>query len=153
MRSRSIALLAACLIVQALGCGGGAPPPPKEDLVSVRGSVRVAGQPTAGIKILFTPTGGTGGNGGFAVTDDSGNYELIHSRTNQPGVAAGEYVVTFSRFLTPDGAPLPANVSPFAGGARESLPPKWSDPTKKGMHNTVTVKGDDKPLDFAIPKS
>ncbi len=38
-------------------------------------------------------------------------------------------------------------------GGKESIPPKWSDPTQKGPHNSVVIPEDGKTgLDFAIPK-
>jgi hypothetical protein len=147
----SAVLVASCLTFATSGCSSGTVAAPPEDLVSVNGSVRIAGQPTGGIRITFTPKGATGGNGGFALTDESGHFEVIHTRTNQPGMTAGEYVATFSKFLLPDGSALPPNTSPFAGGAKESIPAKWSEPAKAGSHNTVTV-ADGKPVDFAIPK-
>jgi hypothetical protein len=113
--------------------------------------VRIGGRPAEGVRVLLTPTGATRGTGGFGVTDAEGKFELIH-RSQQKGIVAGEYVATFSRFLMPGGKPLPANESPFAVGARESISSRWSDPAKKGSHNIVKVIGDGKSLDFGIPK-
>lgn len=103
--------------------------------------------------MLFTPAGSTVGNGGYATTDAEGNFELLHTRTNEKGVSEGEYVVTFSRFVKPDGSPVPPGQSPVASGGNESIPPKWSEVPKAGKHNSITVRGDSKPLEFAIPKS
>jgi hypothetical protein len=131
---------------------GCAPSAPVEELVPVSGTVRFGGQPTAGIRVLLVPDGATGGTGGFGVTDDEGKYTLLH-RTQKEGVPPGKYSVHFSRFLMPDGKPIPSDVSPFTSGGKESIPPKWSDPTQKGPHNSVVVPEDGKTdLDFAIPK-
>jgi hypothetical protein len=141
-------MILGAVALAAMGCGGETAP--NEDLVPAAGSVRVGGQPAAGVRLLFTPVGSTTGTGGFGITDAEGKFELIH-RSQKKGVVTGEYVVTFSRFRMPDGKPLPDGQSPFTSGARESIPTKWSDPTKKGSHNTVKVTGDGKSLDFGIP--
>ena len=131
------------------GCGPAAPPP--EELVPVSGTVRVGGKPQGGVRVMFLPEGETGGMGGVGVTDDTGRYTLMH-RTQKEGVPAGKYAVVFSRFLTADGKPVPPETSPYMSGGRESIPAQWSDPTKKGPHNSTTVpEGGKDNLDFAIP--
>ena len=143
--------VAALLLMTAAGCSQ-SDAPPDEKLVPVAGSVRFGGQPTGGVRVLFTPTGSTGGAGAFALTEADGTFKLIHNRSQKPGIPAGEYIVQFSRFLMPDGSPIPPDKSPFASGGRESIPPAWSDLGRAGMHNTVTVTPDGgKPFDFAIP--
>jgi len=138
-------LVVACMV----GCGGSSAP--QEELVPLKGNVRVAGQPTAGIRVLFTPTGATTGTGAVGMTDAEGNYTAMH-RTQKPGIVKGEYNVLFSRFLLPDGSPVPPGQSPTISGGRESVPAMWSDPAKVGTHNTITVTGDGKAADFALPK-
>jgi hypothetical protein len=136
------------LLISLLGCGEAGPP--DEVLIPVTGSVRFGGKPTEGITVSFTPKAGTAGTGAFGLTDVSGNYSLIH-RTQKPGVPAGEYTVTFSRFLKPDGSPVPKDQSPTMSGGRESVPAMWSDIARAGGHNSATVKSDTKTLDFALP--
>ena len=138
-----------CLFFLALvGCGSAGPP--EEVLVPVTGSVRVAGKPTEGITVVFTPKQGTAGTGGFGLTDAEGNYTLTH-RSQKPGVPVGEYAVTFSRFLKPDGSPVPKDQSPYMSGGRESIPPMWSNIAAAGSHNTATVKAEGNKIDFALP--
>ena len=55
------------------GCGENVAPPPKLDLVPVSGTVKFGGQPTAGISVMFTPTGATKGQGASVVTDAAAN--------------------------------------------------------------------------------
>ena len=131
------------------GCTSGAPVL-TETLVPASGSVRLAGRPAEGVRLLFTPTGVTSGTGAFGVTDAEGKFELVH-RTQEKGIVPGEYVVTFSKFQLPGGKPIPPDTSPYMAGAKESIPAKWSDPSRKGTHNIVTVVEDGKSLDFGIP--
>jgi hypothetical protein len=142
-----------CAVIGFAGCGGGAPALPEEKLIPVTGEVRFGGTPTAGIRVLFTPkgSGGNAAGGGFGMTDAEGKYKLVH-RSNKEGVGPGEYTVTFSKFVKPDGSSPGPNESPYMSGAKESIPAMWSDPTKAATHNSVTVGEGQKPLDFAIPK-
>lgn len=130
------------------GCGSDGPP--EEVLEQVKGSVRIAGKPTEGVTVIFTPKSGTSGTGGFGFTDAEGNYSLLH-RSQKPGVPVGEYSVTFSRFLKPDGSPVPKDQSPTMSGGRESIPPMWSNIAAAGSHNTATVKSESNSIDFALP--
>src|SRR5258708_10145300 len=90
-----------------VGCGESGPKPRVENLVPVTGTVTLGGAPAAGIRVLFIPSGSTSGNGAFALTDESGEYELVHNATQEPGTPAGNYTVQFSKFVMPDGAPVP----------------------------------------------
>ena len=145
MANRSFCLL---VLVSMVGCGEA--PPKEEILVPISGSVRYGSQPTEGITVSFVPKGTTTGTGAFGRTDAEGKYTLLH-RTQKPGVPMGEYTVTFSRFLKPDGSPVPKDVSPTMSGGRESIPRVWSDIAKAGAHNTATVKSGSKSIDFALP--
>ena len=130
-----------------IGCGSDGPP--EEVLVPVSGSVRIAGKPTEGVTVVFTPRTGTSGTGGFGLTDAEGKYSLLH-RSQKPGVPVGEYTVTFSRFLKPDGSPVPKDQSPTMSGGRESILPMWSNIAAAGTHNTATVKAEGNTIDFAL---
>lgn len=137
-------------VVVLSGCGSSAPVL-TETLVPATGMVRIGGRPAEGVTVVFTPTGSTSGTGAFGRTDAEGKFELIH-RSQEKGIVAGEYIVTFSRFLLPGGKPVPPDQSPFMAGGKESIPAKWADTSKKGNHNLVTVKADGKSLDFGIPQ-
>src|SRR5258708_35488040 len=90
-----------------VGCGESGPKPPIEKLVPVTGTVKLGGAPAAGIRVSFIPSGATSGNGAFALTDESGEYELLHNATQEPGTPAGNYSGQFSKFVMPDGTPVP----------------------------------------------
>jgi hypothetical protein len=138
------------LFATLIGCSG-RKSAPVEKLTPVTGSVKIAGQPTAGIRITLAPNAPTPGTGGFGITDADGKFELVH-KSQKKGVVPGSYTVHFSRFLMPNGAEVPPKTSPYASGATESIPKMWSDPTISRPHNTVTVAEGGKPLEFDIPK-
>jgi hypothetical protein len=142
------------LLVMALilpGCGGSVPAPPKEDLVPVKGTVKLGGKPTPGINVMFVPTGSIKGNGSSATTGADGSYELRSNATKKPGIPTGTYVVQFSKLVGPDGSPLAPDKAPTGGMPSELIPPDWRDSDKSGDHNSVTVPAGGKTFDFDIP--
>ncbi len=141
---------ASCAIVACVvaGCGREVAPPPT--LTATSGTVKIDGEPAPGVSVLFTPTAGTAGDGAWGITDSQGTFVLTH-KSQAEGVPAGTYVVHFSRYVLPNGTPSPPNVSPLETGAREGLPPQWSDRSKSSPLNTVTIAaGSAKPLEFNI---
>lgn len=79
-------------VVFATGCGNSEP---RVDVFPVSGSVIVAGQPSAGVKLQFHPSDATNQIFPRATTDESGAFQL---GTYEPtdGVPPGDYVVTAS---------------------------------------------------------
>jgi hypothetical protein len=140
------------LFVMLPGCGDKVAPPKAEALEPVSGTVKIGGQPAAGVRVLFTPSGAGSASGAWGVTDSGGNYKLEHNLLHEPGIAAGQYTVQLSKFLMSDGSPVPAGKSPFALDGRESIPAAYSNPVQAGPHNTVTVPKGGKTFDFDIPK-
>ncbi len=138
------------LVFVLAGCGDSVPLPPKEDLVPVSGTLKINGKPAEGVRVLFTPVGATTGNGAYCRTDGEGKFELINNTTQEPGIAAGQYTVQFSKFMKPDGMPVPEGKSPFTAGGQESISPLWSSAAQAGMHNTVTVPPGGKSFDFEV---
>ena len=79
-------LLCSCLI-GVVGCGRAVP---------VSGRVTLDGQPLADATVTFIPDKETGGPGGEAKTDASGNFTLHELSTNSAGIRAGKYKVSIS---------------------------------------------------------
>ena len=127
-----------------VGCGGGVNVP---KLVPVSGTVQIKGQPASGVTVTFSPTGQSKGTGATGATGPDGKYELVH-RSGQPGIEPGQYAVTFSRLVMPDGSPLPAGTSPTDVGAEESIPERFRDPTN--LTHTADVKPEGGTFDFGI---
>ncbi|MBA4190698.1 MAG: hypothetical protein C0467_22160 [Planctomycetaceae bacterium] len=131
------------LAVLMTGCGGGS----DEGHLATTGTVTVNGQPVANVVVTYIPQGTTGGNGGTATTDSSGRYEIVP--THGKSLPPGQYKVTVSRRLNPDGSPPDPNVPPMESSARETLPAKYTDADKTEL-NVTLVAGEKKPNDFAV---
>ncbi len=76
------------------GCGSDA------SIAPVAGTITLNGQPLAGASITTQPIAGDGkknpGSGSFAVTDDSGRFELELVKPAVPGAVVGEHRVMIS---------------------------------------------------------
>lgn len=116
-----------------VGCGGTSAPK-LPDPVPVGGTVLFDGKPLADAIVTFVPAINSSkgmGPGANAVTDESGSFELVTAigRRAKPGAIPGKYRVSISRLVGPDGSPivLEPGAPPANAGARESLPPRYSD--------------------------
>lgn len=92
-------LLGACLTATILfgGCGSG------DDLASVKGVVKLDGQPASGLNVEFEPkTPGTGTTA-LGHTQANGSYELYYPG-DKKGAPPGEYTVRISGAETEDPA-------------------------------------------------
>jgi hypothetical protein len=148
MRFFSILLLGCgVLILGMTGCGGGGADQP--DLVPVSGTVKLEGQPAPGIAVMFFPVGVTRGTTYYANTDSSGLYTLQASN-GQQGAPVGEYKVTCSKYAMPDGAPFTSDgtESPEMAGAKELLPPRFSNQSQTELKATVPTGGGT--IDFEV---
>lgn len=96
MRSRRWLTLAALALVAGAGCsrGGGG------SLATVSGVVKFNGAPADGVKVTFHSTvegGGQQAGAYSALTDSEGKY-LIASVGKEPGIPAGMYKVTITKY-------------------------------------------------------
>lgn len=148
MQIRISSTVGLVLMIGIAGCGSSSDAP-HLNLVPVSGKVMYSGQPVSGLRVLFVPLNKTAGQGAFAVTDDDGSFEL-EQQSQDPGVPAGQYAVLFSRYVKPDGTPVPPGTSPTESNAVEAIPPLWNDPGQAGPHNTVTVPEGGKSFEFSI---
>ena len=111
----------------------------EKNLLTASGTVTLDGKPVKGALVTFTPTGtNTQSHQGSGVTDSDGNFEMFNYQ-NQQGLPPGEYVATFSIWLMPDGSAPPAGQPPATSRAVQAIPPLWTDVSKAGLHNKVTV--------------
>lgn len=120
-------------MVMLAGCGGDA-----DGLVPASGTITIDGQPGANAAIAFIPQGSAPGNGGTALTDASGKFEIATPQ-GKKGLAPGSYKVTVSRRLNPDGSPPDPNTPPMESSAKESLPVKFTDRDKTELTATVAA--------------
>jgi hypothetical protein len=124
------------------GCGAGA-----GDLVPATGTITVDDKPGAGVVVQFVPKPGTPGNGGTAVADESGKYEMATPQ-GKKGLPPGEYAVVLSYRRNADGSAPDPNVPPIESGATERLPKKYSD--RDATELKATVAAGAPPHNFAV---
>ncbi len=136
------------LLASILGCGSYGSPDFLGQLAPVTGTVKVNGEPMAGVQVTFVPYQGIRGNKAdqsvrlaTAVTDEAGKYTLltppggaIDQKELQKyiGILPGKYAATFSCWVLPDGKPWAVadnpQQSPVMMGAVEKLPPQLGNP-------------------------
>jgi hypothetical protein len=88
------------------------------------------GKPAANVRMRLVPNNDTTKTvgGAWAMTGEDGKFKVMHW-TNKEGIPAGSYLVTFSKYVKPDGTPLQAGESPAMVNAKELVAPMWSNPT------------------------
>ncbi|NLF72428.1 MAG: carboxypeptidase regulatory-like domain-containing protein [Candidatus Anammoximicrobium sp.] len=135
------ALIFSCAML-TLGFSGCAEKASGPALVPVSGTVKLDGEPAADVGVMFFPSGMTAGTTYYANTDAGGRYELQAS-SGQKGAPVGEYKVTCSKYVMPDGSPFKSDgsMSPEMAGAKEMLPPKYSDQSQTELKATVPAGG------------
>lgn len=124
-------LIAGVLLSALVGCGGGT------DAIVVTGTVTEDDKPLNHALVTFLPQGETSGLGGAGKTGSDGKYTLTPSRGGK-GIAPGEYKVTISRLLRPDGSEADPKVPPIESDARETLPAIYSNREQTTLHATVS---------------
>ncbi len=123
------------------GCGSASAGPKAESLAPVKGCVTLDNKPLEGATVFFVPQASKMGDGAFGITDASGNYEATSGGAT--GAPLGNYKVTVSRLVDPTGKPVVATLEtpPANLGARESIPPKFSDHAVSTLKCTVATGG------------
>jgi len=152
MSFRVLRLAALVCLTGAVGCGGSSGPKLPTP-VKVKGVVALDSQPLSNAMVFFVPDGGKNmGNGATGITDASGNFELVTvvGANKKPGVIPGNYRVSISRLVGPDGTAVTpmADVAPANMGAVESLPPRYSDSMMSELKANVTGEGNS--FEFSI---
>ena len=128
--SRRGSLALPLLLVLLAGCGGG------PTVVPVTGTVRLKDRPLAHAVVNFIPVGESEGQGGHGSTDAEGRYVLTGTR-GENGIPPGEYKVTISLRLRPDGSLPEPNVPPIESDATERLLPQYWDRDLTRLQATV----------------
>lgn len=151
---RLLGLIAMISVVA--GCSGGKPMPDfVEHLVPTQGKVTMKGKPLEGAVVAFHPADSTSeAIPAFGGTDAAGAYELKTMAVGhgpQPGVVAGNYIVTISKIVMKDGSPIPADMTTAdaeAEGAREVIPARFTNPERSPLKTQVA--NGDASLDFDL---
>lgn len=139
----------ACLLLAAsVGCGGGGEAPAyAEKLVPATGRVTLNGEPLSRVMVAFRPAEGSEGEVAIGITEEDGKYSLhtpTAGRTAEEfqGAVPGEYRVTITKLVMPDGSDIPPDTTDAdaeALGAVQLLPPEYSDLTASTLTATVAA--------------
>jgi hypothetical protein len=100
-------LCVALLGFAVIGCGSGS----GVATAKVKGNVKVAGAPMAGIMVTFAPE--SGGRASMGLTDSSGNYELS-TYGNGDGAVPGKHKVVFAMENAAPASNLPGDLTTAA---------------------------------------
>jgi hypothetical protein len=158
----SFARLASVLLcgLPLIGCGK-AESPFLNNLVNVSGIVYMDDQPVEGVQVTLIPTvKNTGGRTAYGLTDASGRFSVaspeggtVAEMERFRGALPGDYVVTFNRFVLPDGSvydPINAKEGPQVVGAEERMNPQYTDATRSPVKVTIDQAGNAS-LEFKLP--
>ncbi len=147
--SSAVIVVPACLIFA--GCGGsGSDAAVVGQLVPVTGKVLFKGEPLFKGAVMFNPVAGTPGTGGFGVTDEQGEYKLVH-RNQEEGIEPGSYRVVITRMAMKDGGPIPEGKSAADVEAVQIIPAPFSDANSEYPGTAVTVPAAGGTFSFEIP--
>lgn len=161
---RSVATISFALIL--CGCSGGGEPTYSPDLVPCEGVVLIGDATAADVEIVFNPVSTTGKSErevrmAFATTGADGRFSLVCPPGGQfkdlngfKGILPGEYVVTFHKFVMPDGQPFTPEMAkdrgPQASGARDIVPPQFGSPQTSPLKAKIGLDGATD-LEFKLP--
>jgi hypothetical protein len=129
-----LTLVAFALVIGCGGSGGGRVP--------AVGIVTLDGAPLADVYVTFRPDDGEPGNGGFAVTDSDGRFEIYYPDTGK-GLVPARYKVTVTPPPRAPGDGPPA-ASPLSANKKAGYPSVYSSPENTPLR--VTVADDGEPL-------
>lgn len=129
--SRLQSILYWAIVLASAGCSSAEP-----KLFRITGKVSIDGVPASGVIIGFWPADPKTDmrfHSGYARADEEGGFTLGDGIDS--GLGAGEYKVTFSRIVRPDGSPTREGKL-NEKGARESLPAKYlnREDTPESVH-------------------
>ena len=128
------------LICFVVGCSS---PPPVETLVPVAGKLMVNGKPMDGVTLTFIPEISKNNRGGSAITGTDGSFTVTDLTQNLPGMAAGRYIVAYSRMRLADGSapPEPKEGEPVDPGAIriETMPIHLQTPDSRDPASFVEI--------------
>jgi len=131
-----------CALVCCLGIGCGQTQAEYEtpELVPVEGVVTINGQPEPGVLVTFNPMGSTSGQIAYGLSDSSGKFVCEYSQGGV-GCPQGQYAVTCSKMVTPDGKPIPEGASAADVMATDMIPARYRDYREPFMTEQVGPTG------------
>ena len=136
------------ILVLALGASGCSSYPAVD--VPVTGIVRIDGVPSKGTAVFFIPTDRAKhaeGLIGQGFTNEAGEF-VLRNPNGEERFFAGEFKVTFTRYLDPKGNPIPIEIKPDDVGAKQQLPSAYINPESTPF--TVVVNQDQHVFTFDL---
>ncbi|HEV7223367.1 MAG TPA: hypothetical protein VGN42_11745 [Pirellulales bacterium] len=126
------------LVCACAGCGKAPARAPIQE-VPVKGLVTLDGKPLAGAEVIFTSPSLAVFTG---ATKDDGSFQLSSSFGGET-VCKGLCKVTIGKWVMPAGVTPQPNMSPQLQGAKQLLPPRYSDPAQTKLSKDVPEAGGD----------
>jgi hypothetical protein len=129
MRYLMVALVLGLSVASATGCQKSQAAAIQK--IPIQGTVTLDGKPLEGAEVIFTTsllssfTAETAADGSFQLSTAPGG----------PSVCDGPCKVTINKFVMPPGKTAQPNMSPQLQGARQIIPPRYSD----ALYTTLSV--------------
>ena len=149
LRMTQLSLLSICVMTLNLGCSKSKGYETPETLIQVTGKVVIDGEPLTGATMNFIPDKGTSGTGGFAITDETGEFEALHY-SQKAGLEPGTYKVTFSKLVMENGEPIQPGVDAADVAAVEKLPPHLSRLNPDNHQYLLTVNQSEQTIEYKL---
>lgn len=125
--------LLVCLAI----CGCNKPASPGIAALPVTGKVTLDGKPLAGASVMYTTVEAASFAG---TTQEDGSYQLL-GIAGRNAACKGKCQIIISRYLKPDGSPVGPDEPPALSFATESLPERYSMPSKSELSADVPEEG------------
>ncbi|MBD3672359.1 MAG: hypothetical protein HUJ26_02430 [Planctomycetaceae bacterium] len=135
-----IIILCALICCMGIGCGQTQAEYEVPELAPVEGVVTINGKPEAGVLVSLTPMGTTSGQVSYGLSDSAGKFVCEYSQGGV-GCPQGQYAVTCSKMVTPDGKPIPEGASAADVMARDMIPARYRDPQNPFMTEQIGSAG------------
>ncbi|MDC0261696.1 hypothetical protein OAK47_00595 [Planctomycetaceae bacterium] len=135
-----IILLCTLICCLSVGCGQTDADYETPELVPVEGMVNINGKPAAGVIVTQSPMGTTSGQVSYGMTDDMGKFVCEYAQGGV-GCPQGQYAVTCSKMVTPDGKPIPEVASAADVMAENMIPARYRDSRNPFMTEQIGPAG------------
>jgi hypothetical protein len=132
-----------------IGCGAGQEAD-KLHYVPVQGKLTVNGKSLGEAELFFFPMGETKGRGSWARTDPEGKF-VLRGFGGSNGAVPGEYAVTVSRLVMPDGSDIPTVKPTKPLQTREIMPTEYTNRQRTPLKRTIPEEGGTIDIDLQLP--
>lgn len=164
--NRGWVLVVGLSLAVVTGCGKVPEPTYSSELVPAEGLVLFGSEPAADVDVVFTPeasnAAGSESHPAMGKTDSSGRFTMLSPPGGEvkeiekyTGVMPGDYVVTFHKFVMPDGSAFTAEMAktsgPMAMGAKDIIPVQFTNPVTSPLKAKIP-SGGNLTLEYKLPE-